>query len=63
MKKTILISLTIIWTLCLCILVSALTDLIPNNIFKEYKYIISIGFISITGLIRIAYNKWISEKK
>lgn len=47
MKKAILISLALIWIISLSILVIALTDLIPNNIFKEYKFIIVIGFITI----------------
>ncbi len=63
MKKVILISLALIWIISLSILVIALTDLIPNNIFKEYKFIIGIGFITITGFIKIAYNKLITNIK
>ena len=63
MKKVILISLALIWILSLSILVIALTDLIPKNIFKEYKFIISIGFISITWFIRIDYNRLIPSIK
>lgn len=63
MKKIILISLALILIISLSILVIALTDLIPNNIFKEYKFIIGIGFISITWFIRIAYNRLIPSIK
>ena len=63
MKKIILISLALIWIVSLSILVIALTDLIPNNIFKEDKFIIGIGFISITGFIKIAYNRLIPSIK
>ena len=63
MKKIILIAFVLIWILSLSLQVIALTDLIPNNMFTEYRFMISIGFISITGLIKITYSKLVSGKK
>jgi hypothetical protein len=57
MKKTILIVLALIWISCLIILIIALTDIVPNNPFKDYRYIVGIGFIAISGFIRMAYRR------
>jgi hypothetical protein len=57
MKKILLVSIAFIWIGCLIILIIALTDLYPNNIFQEYQLLIGIAFISITGLLRIIFNK------
>jgi hypothetical protein len=46
----------LIWLIMLTILIIALTDIISWNPFKEYRYIIAIGFIAITRLIRNAYK-------
>jgi len=40
----------------LIVLTIALTDLIPENPFKEYRIIIGIGFITLSGFIRNAYK-------
>ena len=57
MKKIAMITLGLIWISCLIILIVALTDLYPNNPFKEYRLIVGIGFIAITGFLRIAYKQ------
>jgi hypothetical protein len=57
MKKTILIILVLTWISSLIVLTIALTDLVSNNPFKDYKLIIGFGFIAITGFIRKAYQK------
>jgi len=63
MKKIILIALVLIWILSLTLLIIALTDLFTDNIFKEYRLVVGIGFIAITGFIRIAYKKFIQTEK
>lgn len=57
MKKILLVSIAFIWIGCLTILIIALTDLYPNNIFQEYQLLVGIAFISITGFLRIIFNK------
>ena len=57
MKKIAMITLGLIWISCLIILIITLTDLYPNNPFKEYRLIVGIGFIAITGFLRIAYKQ------
>lgn len=57
MKKLTKVVLVIIWTLSLAFLVIALTDIYPDNIFKDYKLLVGIGFIMITGLISVAFKK------
>ena len=57
MKKIAMITLGLIWISCLIILIITLTDLYPNNPFKEYRLIAGIGFIAITGFLRIAYKQ------
>jgi hypothetical protein len=37
--------------------VFALTDLWPNNLFKEYKFLIVIAFISLGGLTRLIMKR------
>ena len=56
MKKVILIAISLVWTLSLIILIISLTDIYPNNIFQEYRTIIGVAFISITGLFKPIYN-------
>jgi len=46
----------LIWVIMLIVLTIALTDLIPENPFREYRIIIGIGFITISGFIRNAYK-------
>jgi uncharacterized PurR-regulated membrane protein YhhQ (DUF165 family) len=57
MNKIFLISSMLIWTFCLVILIIALTNLIPDNPLKPYSLIIGLGFLCITGFIRIGYKK------
>ncbi len=56
MKKTTLIIIGLVWILALIILILSLTDLYPNNVFSEYRLIIGIAFITITGLLKPIYN-------
>ncbi|HEY3369234.1 MAG TPA: hypothetical protein VGK10_00220 [Prolixibacteraceae bacterium] len=56
-KKIIWIAAILLWLLSLVLLTIALTDLIPNNPLKEYRLIIGIGFITISGFIRNALKK------
>ena len=62
MKKVTLIALALIWILSLAVLIIALTDLFPDNILKNYRLAVGIGFIAITGFIRIAYKKLIKTE-
>lgn len=57
MKKIALVFLVLIWISSLIILIIALTDLMPENIFKEYRLVVGICFIAITGFIKIAYGR------
>lgn len=57
MKKTILIVLALIWISSLIILIISLTDLVSKNPFKDYRLIIGIAFLSITGFIGLAYRR------
>jgi len=63
MKKTTLIIIGIVWLLALIILIISLTDLYPNNIFSEYRLIIGIAFITITGFLKPIYNSAINKVK
>jgi len=57
MKRTVLIVLALIWILSLIILIIALIDLVPNNSVKDYRLIVGIIFLAMTGFIKIAYRK------
>ncbi len=46
-----------IWLLSLFILIEAMSVNSPENPFRPYRFIIGIGFIVITGFLRIAYKK------
>lgn len=61
MKGFILIIIALIWISSLAILVISLTDLYPENLFKEHRLIVGIGFITITGLLKPMYNSIIKE--
>ncbi len=56
MKKIALITIGLVWILALIILIISLTDLYPNNVFSEYRLIIGITFITITGLFKPICN-------
>lgn len=62
MKKPILIILILIWISSLLTLIIALTDLIPNNPLQEFRLIVGLGFITLSGLIRIAWRKLLKTK-
>ena len=47
----------LIWISNFIILIIALTGIIPDNPFKKYGFIIGMGLITITGLMRIEYKK------
>jgi len=57
MKKIALVFLVLIWISFLIILIIALTDLIPDNVSKEYRLVVGISFIAVTGFIKIVYGK------
>ncbi len=63
MKKFILIIIALFWILSLAVLIISLTDFFPENILKEHRLIIGIGFITITGLLKPIYNSVINENK
>jgi hypothetical protein len=63
MKKTTLIVSALIWIVFLLILISALTDVFPDNIFQNYRLVVGFGFITVTGLIRMANKKLITPNK
>jgi hypothetical protein len=46
----------------LIILIISLTDLVPKNPFKDYRLIIGIAFLAITGFIRLAYRRLIKTE-
>jgi len=57
MKKIALIALASIWIACLIILIAALTDLFPHNIFMDNRIVVVIGFLAISGFIGRAFRK------
>jgi hypothetical protein len=63
MKKTTLIVSALIWIVFLLILISAMTDVFPDNIFENYRLVVGFGFSTVTGLIRIANKKLITPNK
>lgn len=63
MKKIILIIIALVWVLALIILIISLTDLYPNTIFKDYRSIIGIGFIVVSGLVKLIYISVINKNK
>ncbi len=63
MKKNpiIIIALAIVWIAGLIILIISLTDLYPNNPFKEYRIIVGFGFLALSGLIKSTYKSIIKK--
>lgn len=57
MKRTIIVVLALIWISSLIILIISLTELVPNNPFKDYRLIVGIVFLAITGFIGIVYRR------
>lgn len=62
MKKITLILLAITWIVFFTILIIALTDFFPDNIFQNYKLVAGISFLAITGFIRVIYQKLIKTE-
>ncbi|WP_339917756.1 hypothetical protein [Yeosuana marina] len=56
MKTIALITVGLIWISSLIILIISLTDIYPENNFKEHRLIIGIAFITITGLLKPIYK-------
>jgi hypothetical protein len=61
MTKLFWILSPLIWISSLIILIISLINLSPDNSLKEYRLIIGIGFLCISGLIGIVYKKIISK--
>lgn len=61
MKKITLIIIALVWILALIILIISLTNLYPNNIFREHRLIVGIAFITITGFLKPIYNSTINK--
>ncbi|QCX38155.1 hypothetical protein FF125_06825 [Aureibaculum algae] len=61
MKKATLIIFGLVWIMVLIILIISLTNLYPNNIFREYRLIIGIALLTITGLLKPIYNSVINK--
>tara|TARA_R110001592_G_scaffold233310_1_gene490908 strand:+ start:107 stop:286 length:180 start_codon:yes stop_codon:yes gene_type:complete len=58
-----LIIIALFWISSLAILIISLTDFYPENIFKEHRLIVGIGFITITGLLKPIYSSVVKENK
>ena len=56
MKKLVLIIMAFIWVLAFIILIIALTNVYPNTIFQEYRSVVGIVFIVISGFLRLMYK-------
>lgn len=61
MKKIKLIVIALIWVSSLVILIISLTDLYPENMFKEHRFIVGIAFITISGILKPIYNSVTSK--
>ena len=61
--KISMIILALIWILSLILMIISLTELFPNKILVEYRMLAGIGFIAITGFIRIIYRKFNNKMK
>lgn len=57
MKKSILILLALVWIAALVVLIIAFTNQHTDNPFVEYRIIVGIGFIVLTGFIRMVYKR------
>ncbi len=58
MRNIVLIILVLIWILCLIILIIGLTNLVSNSIFKDYRLVVGIGFILVSGLLKTIWSKF-----
>ena len=61
MKTSLWIFFSVLWFAALLILIVALTDFGPNHLFLEHKFLIVIGFIVVTGLIKASYRRLNSD--
>jgi len=52
MNKSIKILLGIAWLVCLSLLIIALTNFIPDNIFQDFKWFILVVFVLLTGAMK-----------
>jgi hypothetical protein len=57
LKISIWIISIVIWIAALIILIKAITDGSPENPMKQYRLVIGIGFIALTGFLRIVYKE------
>ncbi len=57
MNKLLWTILILLWSVVLIILIFALTDIGPDHPFTDYKFIIGIALITITGFMRILYKR------
>lgn len=62
MKRITLILLAITWIVFFTILIIALNDFFHDNIFQNYKLVVGISFLAITGFIRVIYHKLIKTE-
>jgi hypothetical protein len=56
-----MIFLALIWISSLIVLAIALTDLVQNNPFKDYRLIVGLAFIALTGFIGMAFRRLIKK--
>lgn len=57
MKKIAIVLVALVWIFLFGVLIVAITNIIPDNVFREYRFIVGIGFIAATGLLGIFYRK------
>ncbi len=62
MKKISLIILALLWIAIFAILIIALTDLIPNNPFREYRLLVGLAFIVISKFLGKIYRLLLNDK-
>ena len=62
MKKISLIILALLWIAIFSILIVALTDLIHNNPFREYRLLVGLAFIVISKFLGKIYRLLLSDK-
>jgi len=53
----------VVWFLSLLILIIALTNIWPNNVFAGYQLIIGILFFNTTALLKLTYSKFYKNRK
>ena len=52
MNKYLKILLGVVWLVCLTVLIIALTDIVPENSLKAFKWYILFAFVLVTGLMK-----------